>query len=274
MLTLLALIAFAGNSILCRWALKETSIDPASFTAMRLLSGAMFLGALVWLRGGYDARAGSWPGAAALFVYAACFSIAYVNLSTGAGALILFGAVQATMIGVSAWRGEQLSASAWGGLIMALAGLAGLLMPGTTAPPWLPALVMLIAGIAWGTYSLLGQGVARPLPLTTSNFVRACLFVVPFWILWPMPLQWDRAGLLYALASGALASGAGYALWYAVLPLLRAATAASVQLSVPIIAAVGGALLLNEPLTVRLFLASLVILSGIALVIFSGKQPH
>lgn len=277
MLTLLAMIAFAGNSLLCRAALKTTGIDPASFTSIRIVSGALLLWTIVRLRdrGRSDrdgpARAGQVRGnggsALALFAYAAGFSYAYVNLPAATGALLLFGAVQATMIGYGLWKGERFDALQIAGLICALAGLVGLLLPGLAAPPLHNALLMLGAGVAWGIYSIRGKGAGDPTRVTAGNFLWAVLFTVVLSVLASPAASLDRSGIGYAVASGALASGLGYALWYAVLPALKATTAATVQLSVPVIAAVGGILLLGEPISLRLLLSSAAILGGIALVI-------
>jgi drug/metabolite transporter (DMT)-like permease len=266
-LTLLAMLAFASNSLLCRLALKQTAIDPASFTVIRIMSGTVALGLLVRLRGGQPAAAGSWPSALALFAYAAAFSFSYVSLTAATGALLLFGAVQATMIGVGLFRGERLGLRESLGLVCALAGLVGLLLPGLSAPPWLGSALMLVAGAAWGVYSLRAKGSGDPLCVTAGNFSRAVVFSM---VLSAMMIPWasiDGPGIGYALASGALASGIGYAVWYAVLPALKATSAATVQLSVPVIAAMGGVVLLDEPITSRLLIASTTILGGIALVI-------
>lgn len=269
--TVLALLAFAGNSLLCRIALRDTAIDPASFTALRVASGAAMLAGIAWLRaprGTGPALTGSWLSAAALFAYAAGFSLAYVQLSAGTGALLLFGAVQLSMIGWGWWQGERLGRLQWAGLALALAGLVALLLPGLAAPPAGAATLMLAAGVAWGVYSLRGRRAGDPTQATAGNFCRA----VPMALLMlamsaAQGLRIDAAGATYAVASGAIASGLGYAVWYAVLPRLRAATAASAQLAVPALAAAGGALLLGEPLTWRLVGSSAVLLGGIAMVV-------
>ncbi|VXC49534.1 conserved membrane hypothetical protein [Pseudomonas sp. 8Z] len=273
LLTALAMLAFAGNSLLCRLALRETEIDAASFTAMRLTAGALMLALLLRLRSGARPMAGNWPGALALFVYAAAFSFAYLHLDTGIGALLLFGAVQLSMLLWGLCHGERLPALASIGTVMACAGLMALLLPGASAPPLPPALLMLLAGIAWGAYSLLGRGQGDPLAVTAGNFLRATplglLLVLPFFA----QLQWDVPGLFYALLSGALTSGIGYAIWYSALPSLRASQAATVQLSVPILAALAGSLVLDETLSLRLLLSAVAVLGGIALVL-SSRQPH
>lgn len=271
LLTAAAMTAFAGNSLLCRAALQHTAIDAASFTGIRLLSGALTLWLLIGLRGGRPA--GSWSGALALFAYAAAFSFAYLSLPAGTGALLLFAAVQVTMIGYGLWRGERLRGLQQAGLLLAFSGLVFLLLPGLAAPPLGAALLMLAAGAAWGVYSLLGRGAAAPLALTAGNFLRALppalLLCLGAWA----RLSLDLAGAGYAVLSGALASGIGYAIWYAALPSLRASSAAAVQLSVPVLAALGGILFLGEPLTWRLVLASAAILGGVALVSSALPRP-
>lgn len=271
-LTLLAMSAFAGNSLLARLALRETDIDAASFTAIRLISGAGALWLVVRMRRSTEAGSGNWPSALALFAYAACFSFAYLTLPTGTGALLLFGAVQTTMIGHGLWLGERLRSVQLAGLVFAFGGLVGLLLPGLSAPPLFGSLLMLTAGIAWGVYSLRGRGSGDPTRITAGNFLRT----VPFAALLSI-WTWDGislggAGFWYAALSGAVTSGIGYAIWYTALPALEATKAATVQLSVPVIAAFGGTVLLGEPVTLRLVLASLAILGGIALVI--GDPPH
>jgi len=271
LLTTLAMLAFAGNSVLCRLALRDTAIDPASFTSLRLISGAAVLWLLLRSRSQRGEAGGSWGSAIALFVYAAAFSWAYIQLDAASGALLLFAAVQVSMLGIGLLRGERLSAAQTAGFALALVGLAALLAPGASAPPVLPATSMLSAGVAWGLYSLRGRGAADPLAATAGNFARAVPLTL---ILSLITLPWlmvDLGGALYALASGALTSGLGYAIWYAALPGLRASAAASVQLSVPVITAVGGLLLLNETPSMLLVLSSLAILGGIALVIAGPK---
>jgi drug/metabolite transporter (DMT)-like permease len=270
-LTILALIAFAGNSLLCRAALSRTHIDAASFTTVRLLSGALMLWILVWLRGGGRAGKGNWLSALALFAYAAGFSFSYLHLSAAVGALILFGAVQSTMIGYGLWSGERLRAAQLAGLLLAGAGLVGLLLPGLSAPPLAGALLMLGAGMAWGVYSVRGKGAGDALQVTAGNFLRAAPMALALSVLL-RGAAYDPAGIWYALLSGALTSGLGSAIWYTALPSLKSTTAATVQLSVPVIAALGGVVLLGEPLTLRLLAASIAIIGGIALVVLAGKQ--
>ena len=264
-LTAVAMLAFAGNSLLCRLALQHSGIDPASFTSVRLTSGALVLWALVRWRG--QRPAGDWGSAAALFVYAAAFSYAYLSLSAGTGALLLFGAVQATMLGWGLWHGQRLGRGQTAGLVLAMGGLVALLLPGVTAPPADGALLMTAAGVAWGVYSLRGRGAGDPTAVTAGNFVRASALAVPLAL---AALPWARAdvaGLLWALCSGAVTSGLGYAVWYTALKGLQPTSSASVQLSVPVLTALGGVALLSEPLTLRLVLCSAAILGGIACVI-------
>ncbi len=270
-LTLLAMLAFAANSLLCRAALKHTEIDAATFTLVRIASGALVLWLIVRLHSTRRVSAGNWISGFALFAYAAGFSFAYVSLPAATGALLLFGAVQATMIGWGYWSGERLRPRQLLGLAVALAGLVGLLLPGLSAPPLPGSLLMLGAGVAWGVYSLRGKGAGDPMRVTAGNFLRAApiaavlgIFALP----WFVP---DLAGILYAIASGAVASGLGYAIWYTVLPGLKATSAATVQLSVPVIAALGGVAILGEVITVRLLVSSIAVLGGVALVILSKR---
>ena len=273
-LTGLALLAFAGNSLLCRVALKETTIDAASFTTIRLISGALIL----WIicaadRGTSNSSGrGDWHSAMALFAYAACFSFAYIDLSAATGALLLFGAVQITMIAYSLYQGERLSTAQVIGFALAIGGLIGLLSPGFTAPPLQAAALMLAAGVAWGIYSLKGKQASNPTQTTADNFLKTVPMTVVLSLITLSQFSIDMAGALYAIASGALASGAGYAIWYRVLPSLKASQAATLQLSVPVIAAFGGVLLLSEALTSRLIIASIAILGGIAIFIYKPRS--
>lgn len=271
-LTSLAMLAFAGNSLLCRIALKQTGIDAASFTTLRLISGALMLGLLVRLNRRPSAAGGNWPSALALFVYAAGFSFAYVRLSAATGALLLFAAVQATMITYGVWKGERLLRLQLVGFMLALGGLVGLMLPGLAAPPLGSALLMLGAGAAWGIYSLRGKGAGDPTAVTAGNFLRSVPIAAALSLLMLNNISLDQAGMAYAVLSGALASGIGYALWYRVLPAMKATHAATVQLSVPVIAALGGVVVLGESISVRMMLASIAILGGIALVILE-KRP-
>ena len=271
LLTALAMLAFAGNSLLCRLALRETAIDAASFTSLRLLAGALTLWLLLRLRPGHAALAGNWFAATALFAYAAAFSFAYLSLDAGVGALLLFGAVQLSMIVWGLYRGERFRLMAGSGLLLALGGLIALLLPGATAPALGGALLMLLAGVAWGVYSLLGRGVGDPLAATAGNFLRAVPLALLVSALLLGRADWDGPGLVYALLSGALTSGIGYAIWYTALRGLQAFQAATVQLSVPILAALAGSLLLGEALSLRLLLSAAAVLGGIALVL-GAKQ--
>ena len=265
-------MAFAGNSLLCRLALRQTAIDAASFTLIRIIAGAVALQLIVAARQKPRGKAGSWPSALALFVYAAGFSFAYLSLPAGTGALLLFGAVQATMIIWALRQGEGLRAAQSVGLALALAGLVALVFPGLSAPPLAGSLLMLSAGVAWGIYSLRGKAAGDAVSATAGNFLRAVPMAVG---LSAVLLPWarlDRTGIGYAILSGAIASGAGYAIWYTVLPALRGATAATVQLSVPVLAAAGGILFLGETLTLRIVLASVAVLGGIALVAMGRRR--
>jgi drug/metabolite transporter (DMT)-like permease len=267
------MIAFAGNSLLCRIALTQTGIDPGTFTTLRLISGALALLLVTQIGRRGRSGGGNWPSAFALFLYAACFSFAYLGLTAATGALLLFGAVQATMIGYGLWSGERLRRLQLLGLAVALAGLVGLLMPGLSAPPLVDSILMLGAGVAWGVYSLRGKGGGDPMRVTGGNFLRAVLFAAALSILGLSGASVDWPGAWYAVASGALASGAGYAIWYMALPGLKATQAATVQLSVPVIAALGGIGLLGEAIDLRFLLASVAVLGGIALAILE-KQRH
>lgn len=273
-LTGLAMLAFAGNSLLCRAALKHTPIDAATFTSVRLVAGAITLWLLVALRRkpqGQAWRAGNWLSALALFVYAAGFSYAYISLPAGTGALLLFGAVQATMVGHAWLKGERLAPAQRWGMVLAFGGMAGLLLPGASAPPMAGAALMLAAGAAWGLYSLRGQGGGNPIEITAGNFLRAAPVALLLSAVTLNQATWNAEGIGYAIASGALASGMGYALWYTALPALRGVQAATVQLSVPVLATLGAVVLLGEPLTLRLVLTSVAILGGIGLVVWNQQ---
>lgn len=273
-----ALVGFAANSLLCRAALGARTIDAASFTAIRIASGAVILAVLAALspRLGFDdeRRPGSWASGAALCGYAVAFSFAYLRLTAATGALILFASVQATMIGWSVARGERPRPLEWLGLSIAAAGLVVLALPGLSSPDPIGAALMTGAGISWGIYSLRGRGAKRPLAATAANFLRA----VPFAALTLLAIpifgggSVTRDGALLATASGALASGLGYSLWYAALPSLPATRAAIIQLSVPVLAALGGVLLLAEPVTQRLVGAAAAILGGILLALLARRR--
>lgn len=286
--TALTLIAFAANSLLCRLALGGRTIDAASFTSVRIVSGAVMLVAIsaivarpirtpesdsqlwtpatersTWLR--------DWRLSLALFVYAIAFSFAYLSLTAGTGALILFGGVQTTMLIAALVAGERPRPFEWIGLASAVAGLIVLTAPGITAPPLGGSLLMALAGVCWGFYSLWGRGVADPLRSTTHNFVR----VTPLSLLVSLATV-GRAhvtapGVLLAASSGALASGVGYVLWYSALAGLTATRAATVQLAVPVLAAMGGVVLLSEQVSLRLVGAAVLILGGIGLAIIGRR---
>ena len=274
-LTLLAMIAFASNSLLCRLALKQTSIDAASFTFIRIFSGAVALWLILSMRRGVERAPlqGNLLSALALFAYAAAFSFAYITLSAATGALLLFGAVQATMILWGLRKGESLDLRQLFGLTVALAGLVTLLLPGLSAPPLSGAILMLGAGVAWGIYSLRGRGTGDAISATAGNFIRAVPFAAVLSVVFIPWMRFGTAGIVYAILSGAIASGVGYVIWYSALPNLKAASAATVQLSVPVLTAAGGILLLGEPLTLRFLLSSIAVLSGIALVVIA-RRPN
>jgi drug/metabolite transporter (DMT)-like permease len=308
--------AFAGNSLLCRLALKQTSIDAASFTLIRIISGATALWLIVEFRrrlmvdrtasplverspnspatpklreGGSPVTrpprrnlvkaghsslppAGSWPSALALFAYAAAFSFAYLSLSAGTGALLLFGAVQATMIIWGLRKGERLRVWQIVGVVFALGGLVALLFPGLSAPPVGSSVLMLGAGTAWGIYSLRGQASGDPVSETAGNFLRAVPLAVVLSVAFLPWASLDRAGIGFAILSGAIASGVGYAIWYTALPGLKAVSAATVQLSVPVLAAAGGIIFLGEQITLRFLFASIAVLGGIALFVVEKRR--
>ena len=263
------MVAFAANSVLNRLALQTTPVDAATFTAVRLTSGALLLGLVAVVRHRPVFTAGSWPSASALFVYAAAFSFAYTVLRAGTGALLLFGVVQLTMVGYGVGRGERLAGVQIVGLMAALGGLVYLVLPGLSAPPFGPAVLMALAGAAWGIYSLRGRGSRDPAAVSAGNFVRTvplAAALISLVLLVPgTDLHVDSLGVFYAVLSGALTSGLGYLVWYAALPSLKATSAATVQLSVPVLAALGGVLLLGEPVSLRLVLASVLVLGGVAL---------
>jgi drug/metabolite transporter (DMT)-like permease len=274
-LTVLALVAFAANSVLARLALGEGGIDALAYTGIRLVAGAATLAGLVALRrpaGTRPAIGGSWPGAAMLFGYAIAFSLAYLMLDTATGALVLFASVQFGMLGWAITRGDRPRLLEWAGIVLAFAGLVGLLAPGLTAPDPAGALLMIAAGLCWAAYSMLGRASVSPLVDTAGNFIR-CIPVAGLMIVAGLLAQTpDRAGMAYAIASGAIASGLGYAIWYSVLPQLTRTRAAIVQLGVPAIAALGGVLIVGEPLSLRMVVASGVILGGMALAIAGAAR--
>lgn len=267
-LTALAMLAFAANSLLCRAALAPGLIDAASFATIRVVAGAVTLLAILALRDRHlHVPRADWRTAAALFTYVAFFSFAYVWLSAGTGALLLFGSVQLSMFVVALRRGERFTALSWAGLAVAFLGLVWLVAPGVTAPDTLGALLMVVAGMAWAVYSLIGRSVADPLAATTGNFVWIVPAVVAVSLASLGEFNASPWGAALAVASGAFASGCGYVIWYAALPHLPATRAATVQLSVPAIAALGGILFMGEPLTLRLAIAAAATLGGVAVVL-------
>ena len=272
LLTALAILAFAANSVLCRMALVtnagEASIDAATFTSVRLLSGAIMLALiLLWRTKSLRPPKINLLSVLMLFTYAICFSFSYINIATGTGALILFGTVQLTMIVYGLFRGERPGLMTWFGILIAIGGLVYLLLPGVAAPPLYSALLMLIAGLAWGIYSLAGKGVKNPLIATSWNFIGTLPLALLIYVVFHSDAHITHNGITLAILSGALASGVGYTIWYSALPYLTATRAATVQLSVPIIAAISGVLLLAEPVTPRLILASTAVLGGVYLTI-------
>jgi drug/metabolite transporter (DMT)-like permease len=283
-LVALAMLAFAGNSLLCRVALKGGAIDAASFTSVRLVSGAITLCVLVWLQQSQTPQAqrltklpGDGWSALALFAYAAGFSFAYLSMTAATGALLLFGAVQATMIAWGVFRGERLRRLQMLGFAIAVAGLTVLMLPGLATPGFWGSAAMLGAGVAWGVYSLRGKRklpnmAASPTAVTAGNFVRAAPMALALSAVTLPQLHLSASGVLYAVASGALTSGVGYAIWYRVLPTLQATHAATLQLSVPLIAALGGIVLLGEAATWPMALSAFAIMGGIALVIWDKDK--
>lgn len=273
-LTTGALVAFAGNSLLCRLALGEAAIDPASYTALRLAAGALTLWLICRLRGNERAHVASGKsalGGTLLFLYAIAFAYAYQSLSAGSGALILFAAVQLTMIVAALATGERPSPVEWRGWLLALAGFVYLVFPGIAAPPLGGSMLMMVAGIAWGVYSLLGRGAANPINATRDSFLCAMPLVLLCVLIQLPGLTVSPTGIAWALLSGAVPSGLGYVLWYAALGRLTATRAAIVQLAVPVIAAFAGVWLLSEPVSARLSIAGVGIIGGIALAL-SGRQ--
>ncbi len=272
LLTSLAMIAFAANSVLCRLALGEGHMDAASFASVRVISGALALALIVLYRSaGPVPRDADWRAALALFVYMAFFSFAYLSLGAGTGALVLFGAVQLTMFVVALRSGEAFNAISWAGLLLAIAGLVYLVSPGITAPDPIGAILMAVAGIAWGIYSLLGRRAADPTRATAWNFLLSVPLVVVTSLIFMDQFHATPFGLALAAASGVVTSGIGYVIWYAALRGLAATSAATVQLSVPVIAAIGGVILLSEDVTLRLLIASAATLGGVAIVLMQRR---
>lgn len=269
LLTALAMLAFAGNSVLCRMALGQELIDAASFTTVRILAGAVTLSLILLARRRPVIGTPDWSGVLALFCYMVFFSFAYLSLTTATGALLLFGTVQLTMLAAALRNGERFSLPAWAGLVAAFSGLAYLLAPGVTAPDPFGALLMVVAGVGWGAYSLLGQRTDGALLATSTNFFYCVPIALGVSLVFASGMDVSVEGAVLAAASGALASGVGYAIWYAALAGLTAGGAATVQLSVPVIAAIGGVVFLSEPLSFRLVVASALTIGGIWLVLIT-----
>jgi drug/metabolite transporter (DMT)-like permease len=276
LLTTLALIAFASNSVLGRAALGDHSIDAASYTGIRLISGALVLYVIVHLNrtGSRSAARGSWWAALMLFLYAISFSFAYITLETGTGALILFGAVQITMILASLMAGTRLHLAEWLGVATAFGGFVYLVLPGVAAPPLVGFLLMALAGIAWGLYTLKGRGSDHALLDTAYNFVRTAPLALVAAALAIGDMHYSMEGVVLAVVSGAISSGLGYTIWYAALGGLSATQAAVVQLLVPVIASLGGVVFVAEPITLRLVLSALLILGGILLVVLGRRRSR
>ena len=267
-LTGIAMLALAANPLLCRMALGAGHIDAASFTGIRVIAGAAMLKLLMaWTRRRGERRPVDWRAVVTLFGYMIFFSFAYLSISVGTGALILFGAVLLTMFAVALKSGERFRPLSWAGLVLAIFGLVYLVSPGVTAPEPVGATLMAVAGVAWGLYSLLGRGEADPLGTTAVNFLYAVPLAVAVNLVFLSDAHTSWHGVWLAALSGAIASGLGYALWYAVLAGMPATRAATAQLSVPVIAALGGVVLLAEPLTFRLVVSSIATLGGIAIVL-------
>ncbi len=268
-LTAITLVAFAANSLLCRMALGGHLIDPVSFTALRLVSGALALILITRMvaESKPQKTTGSWGSGFALFAYAAAFSLAYVSLSTGMGALILFGSVQVTMIGAALKSGENLGPAQWVGSVAAIGGLIYLVLPGISAPDPVGAVLMCVAGIAWGLYSIRGKGVSAPVAMTAGNFFRSAPMAIIASAVALSSVHLEPSGILLALISGTVTSGLGYVLWYKVLRSLTTTQASLVQLLVPVLAAFGGVAFVSEQVSVRLVAASTLILGGVALAV-------
>jgi drug/metabolite transporter (DMT)-like permease len=272
LLTAAAMVAFAANSVLARLAFATAGAEPLSYTGIRLAAGAITLALLLALRRQSLRPAGSWTGAAALFGYAILFSIAYILLGAGTGALILFASVQIGILGWAIYKGDRPGAIEWLGFFVAFAGLVYLVSPGVVAPPPLGALLMLAAGLCWAAYTLIGRGSVSPLADTAGNFIRSSPIAAVMIVAGAMTHGVSPGAALYAVASGALASGIGYAVWYAVLPALSRTRAAIVQLTVPAIAAAGGVVFIGEALSLRLVVATVAIVGGVALALVTASR--
>jgi drug/metabolite transporter (DMT)-like permease len=273
-LTTLAMLAFAANSLLARLALAGPAIDAPSYTVIRLVSGAVALGLLLrWRRGsgGGEGLPGNWLSALALFVYAIAFSLAYLRLGAAVGALVLFATVQCTMISWGIWRKDRPNAGELAGLAIAFGAFVYLVSPGLDKPDLPGSVLMVLSGIAWGVYSLRGRGARDPLGDTAGNFIRSAAFCVPLAAMALLDHESTARGVVLAIASGVVASGLGYAIWYRALPGLTSTQAAIVQLTVPVIAALAAVALLDEPVTVRLVISTVLVLGGVALAILSRR---
>jgi drug/metabolite transporter (DMT)-like permease len=271
-LTVLAMLAFAANSVLARLAFATGGAEPLSYTGIRLAAGAATLAAILLLRDRHVTVRGSWTAAAALFGYALLFSIAYILLGAGTGALILFASVQIGILGWAIRMGDRPRVLEWLGLTVALAGLAYLVSPGLVAPHPLGAALMLGAGLCWAAYTLIGRGSQSPLADTAGNFIRTAPIAVVFIAASAVWRGITVPAALYAIASGALASGLGYAVWYAALPRLSRTRAAIVQLTVPAIAAAGGVIFIAEPLSARLAISTILILGGVGFALLAAER--
>jgi drug/metabolite transporter (DMT)-like permease len=272
LITLLSLLAFAANSLITRFALQETSIDEASFIMLRLVSGALFLWLYLSFKKNTKAyESGTWFAAFALFIYAVSFTYGYGLIAAGTGALLLFGAVQITMTIVGYREGERLNVMQIAGFVLAIIGLIILMLPGISSPSFMGALLMCISGVAWSIYTLQGRGATNPAASTAGNFIKAAPMAIFLWLIVYLStndtINLASDGVTYALLSGIMTSGIGYIIWYSVLPELKATQAAIVQLSVPLLVTLAGALLLNESITIRVVSASIAILIGTVLVL-------
>jgi len=269
-LTSIALVAFAANSVLCRIAFQGGSIDPISFTSIRLVAGALVLICITRLTregGKKPSLVKSWRSGLALFTYAISFSLAYLSLTAGTGALLLFGAVQLTMIITALRSGEQMSGGQWIGSSIAIIGLVYLLLPGISTPSPKGAMLMVLSGIAWAAYTIAGKGVTTPIAMNAGNFLWAAAMSLIVSILTFSQTSFETKGLLLAVISGGLTSGIGYAIWYKVLPSLSTTQASMLQLLVPPLATIGGVLFITEPFTARIAISSVLILGGVGLTV-------
>ena len=271
LLTALAMLAFAANSVLARLAFATAGAEPTSYTGIRLAAGAITLAILLATRSSFRI-AGSWAGAASLFGYAIFFSIAYILLGAGTGALILFASVQIGILGWGIYRGDRPSPFEWLGLLIAFGGLVYLVSPGLVAPSPIGAALMLVAGLCWAAYTLIGRGSSSPLSDTGGNFIRTLPVAIGLLVIAAVTRPITPGAAIYAIASGAIASGIGYAIWYAALPQLSRTRAAIVQLTVPAIAAAGGIAFIGEPITLRLGFATLAILGGVCLALLVADR--